>query len=384
MGSHAILSPSSASRWLNCTPSARLEAALPDTTSEAAQEGTLAHRLAELMLEKWYFAKTLDVSRYIVELCKVETDPMYNESMLEYITEYVDWVIDIYEGLKKQDKFAHIFFERKLNLTEYVPEGFGTGDIVIYANRALHLIDLKYGKGVSVSVVENKQMMLYGLGAMREFEFAYPIDNVHLYIYQPRMNNICDWEITADALVHWGTYVIKPAAIQAFNGEGAFYVGEWCGFCRAKSQCRAFAEKNLQLAKHEFAEPVLLTDDEIAAILTQAAQFKSWVNAVEEFAYEQAVNNGKHWNGFKVVAGRSNRTYGDTELVEAALMSHGLSAPEIYSFKLRGITEMEKRLGKTKFAEILGDFIEKPPGKPTLVPESDKRPELNSAKQDFL
>ena len=379
---HAILSPSGASRWLNCPPSARLEQTFPDSSGEAALEGTLAHELGETLLRLNLFPEpTLNGT-----LIKIQKDERFTPDMWDHASNYANYVIETFREAQAITKDAVIQIEANLNLTDYVPEGFGTGDAVIIADGTMDIIDLKYGKGVNVSCENNKQMMLYALGGLREFDYMYDIQNVRMTIYQPRMDNISTFEMSVKDLQEWAENVLKPIAKLAFEGKGEFKVGDHCRFCRAKAVCKANANENLELAKYDFAESVLLSDAEVADILSRASAFKSWLTSVEEMALTEAVEKGRNWPGFKLVEGRSNRVYVDEEKVALTLTREGFSEDEIYLKKLLGITAMEKAITKKTFENVLGGLIIKPQGKPTIVPENDKRPAWNSAesaKNDF-
>lgn len=382
--SHAILSPSSASRWLACTKSARLELQFPDNAGAAASEGTLAHAIGELILR--YKTKLIKKPAYLKELEALQADKQYEDAMLGHAEDYATFVLEHFAEAQSHTKDALLFLEQRLNLTDYVPEGFGTGDAVIIADTVMEIIDLKYGKGVPVSALNNKQMMLYALGAIREYDFAYDIQMVRMTIYQPRLDNFSTFEMKANDLKAWAVNELAPLAALAFAGEGEFLPGGHCRFCKARAVCKANADYNMELAVHEFKPGPLLTDEDIADILTRADQFTKWINAVEEHALFEAVNNGKQWPGHKLVEGRSNRTYTDENLVAQTLIKTGIDESHIYNKKLVGITAMEKFLGKADFNTYLAGLIMKPPGKPTLVAESDKRPPYNSneaAKLEF-
>ena len=381
---HALLSPSSASRWLACPPSARLESQFPDNSGAAASEGTLAHALGELLLR--YKIGEIKYVPFKRELEKIQSNSQYEAAMLDYMEDYATYVLEQYNGAKSHTIDALLFLEQKLDMSKFVPEGFGTGDVVIIANGTLSFIDLKYGKGVPVSATENKQMMLYALGALEEFGILFDIHTVSMTIYQPRLDSISTFEMLTDDLMDWAALILKPAAEQAFKGTGEFAPGEHCRFCKAKGACKANANFNLQLAKHDFKEGVLLSDADIADILDKSDLFTKWIAAVEEYALKSAVNDGKKWPGYKLVEGRSNRIYTDQEEVVKAVHKLGFNKEQIYTQKLIGLTDMEKLLTKHVFKETLGDYIIKPPGKPTLAPSFDKRPELqsaDSAKLDF-
>lgn len=381
---HALLSPSGASRWLACTPSARLEEQFPDRTNKAAKEGTLAHALGELMLRK--SINQITFSEFSKNLKKLESDPLYNNAMWADVGDYAEFVLECYATTKAHTKDALLEIEVKLDLTEYIPEGFGTGDAVIIADNTLDLIDMKYGKGVLINAKENKQMMLYALGALELYSSLYAINTVRMTIFQPRLENFSSYEISVADLYSWAETELKPKAALAFGGEGEYNPGEHCRFCRAKAVCKANADYQLQLAKNDFKNPDLLTDDAVSDILTRAASFENWLTSVKEYALNEAVNNNKHWPGYKLVEGRSNRIITDQDAAAGKLTELHYSEEQIWNKKLKGITDLERLLGKKEFSEQLDKWVIKPEGKPTLVPENDKRPELNSqqsAMNDF-
>ena len=354
---HAILSASGAHRWLNCPPSARLEAELPDEVSEYAAEGTKAHKIAEgILLDK------ID-----------EPAPDEMNEMFEYVSRYVEVV------LEKWIPGAQLYIEQRLDFSPWVPEGFGTGDAVIVSDDVLEIIDLKYGKGVQVSAENNPQLRLYALGAYNEFGTLYDFQTVRMTIVQPRLDHVSTEELTLDELLEWGEQ-IKPIAKQAYEGKGEFKAGDHCRFCKARRTCRARAEANLELAKYEFKKPELLSVEDVAEILAQAEELAAWAKDVKEYALTQAYRHGVKFPGWKVVEGRSTR-----KITDEAALAERLAAEDIDPYKkvLKGITELEKEMGRKRFAELAADLIEKPPGRPTLVPESDKRPEINSAILDF-
>lgn len=373
MSKHAILSASGAHRWMNCTPSARLELEFDDNSGEAAAEGTAAHALSEHKLRKALKMRS-----------KKPVSPYDSDEMDNYTDGYVEFVLEVIEQAKKVCSDPLILIEQRLDFSKYVPEGFGTGDCVIIADGTLHIIDFKYGQGVLVSAEDNPQMKLYALGALDLFDGIYDIEMVSMTIYQPRRENVSTSTVSKENLYQWAEEVLKPKAELAFNGDGNYCPGEWCQFCRAAVKCRARAEAKMKLATFEFALPPLLSDEEIADILSSIGDLTNWANEIIAYATDAAVNHGKKWPGFKVVEGRSNRKYKDEEAVAEAAKNAGYR--DIYKQSLITITEMEKLMGKSKFNEILGELVMKPPGKPTLVPVSDKRPEMNtsSAKNDFM
>lgn len=376
MAAHTLLSPSSASRWLACTPSARMEEMFPDRAGDAAAEGTLAHALGELLLRQ---AKgEITTRKYNSELKKITESDYYSPEMQELMEGYRDFVLSQWEEAKKITSDAELLLETKLDLREWVEDGFGTGDAQIIADRTLRIIDLKYGKGVTVSATDNKQMMLYALGAIREALIFYDIDRVRMTIYQPRTDNVSDAVMTVADLLDWAERELKPRAAMAYAGEGDLVPGDHCLFCKAKVRCRAYAEKQLEVAKYEFRAADLLTDAEISDVLDRSADLKNWLGKVEEYALTEAVDNGKHWPGYKLVEGRSVRMYRDQDEVVKKLVANGIPEAIIYERKLLGITKMEQAITKKTFGALLSDLVVKPQGKPTLVPATDKRPEWNS------
>ncbi len=302
--------------------------------------------------------------------------------MDNYTDGYVEYVLEVIEQAKQTCSDPLILIEQRLDFSKYVPDGFGTGDCVIIADGTLHIIDFKYGQGVLVSAEDNPQMKLYALGALDLFDGIYDIEMVSMTIYQPRRENISTSTVSKESLYRWAEEVLKPKAELAFAGDGNYCPGEWCQFCRAAVKCRARAEAKMKLATFEFALPPLLSDEEIAEILSSIGDLTRWTNEIIAYATDAAVNHGKKWPGFKVVEGRSNRKYKDEEAVAEAAKNAGYR--DIYKQSLITITEMEKLMGKTKFNEVLGGLIMKPPGKPTLVPVSDKRPEMNTSSAKMI
>lgn len=369
---HAVLSASSSHRWLNCNPSARLEEKFEDNETEAAAEGTAAHALCEHKLRK------------MLKLRSRKPTSKYDcDEMDEYTDGYVEFVSEQIAQAKQFCKDPLVLIEQKLDFSCYVPDGFGTGDCLVVADHLLHIIDFKYGMGVLVDAVENPQMMLYALGALRLFDSLYEIDTVSMSIYQPRRDNVSTWTISVAELNEWAENTLVPKAKLAFEGKGEFSPGTWCTFCKAAVKCRARAEAKLQLAKYEFAEPPLLSDEEIEDILGRVDDLTKWANEIVAYAQDAAINHGKTWSGFKLVESRTIRKYSDEEAVAQAASDAGYH--DIYKNSLIPITEMEKLMGKKTFAEVLGGLVVKPQGKPTLVPASDKRPAIvvTGAEQDF-
>lgn len=369
---HALLSASGAHRWLNCTPSARLESDEPESTSAAAEQGTAAHALAEHKLR-----------RALKQRSKRPVSTWIDDEMETLTDDYVAYVQEHISLARETCGDPQVLIEQRLDFSHVVPGGFGTGDCVIIAEPTLQIIDLKYGQGVLVEAERNPQLMLYALGALHTFGDLYDIERVAVTIYQPRRGNVDTWEISVTELEHWAEAEVKPKAELAAAGEGEFCLGSWCQFCKIAPTCRARAEANLALARLEFAPPAELSDSEIADVLARIPQLKTWAADVEAYALSQAVNQGVVFEGFKLVAGRSIRKYTSETDVAAAAEAAGYR--DIWDRKLITLTAMERLMGKPAFNEILGDLVTKPAGKPTLVPASDKRPALDlvSAATDF-
>lgn len=367
---HAILSASSSHRWLNCPPSAQLCAAEANKSSPYAQQGTDAHELCEYKVLK---SLGRDVSDPTENLDYFDTE------MDDCSDQYCSYVMEQYEEAKKLCSDPQVLVEQTLDFSRWVPMGFGTGDCLIVADKVLHIIDFKYGLGILVDANDNPQMMCYALGALDIYDGIYDIEEVKMTIFQPRRENISTCTMTKEALLVWADEVLKPTAELAIEGKGDFNAGDHCQFCAVKATCRKRAEHNLELARYDFEMPANLDETEIAAILPRIDDLTAWAADIKEYALQQALS-GVAYPGFKIVEGKSNRKYTDEEAVAFVVKDNGYDP---YEKKLLGITAMTSLLGKKKFEELLAGLIAKPPGKPTLVPESDKRPALNTAKDDF-
>lgn len=397
---HAILSPSAAHRWLNCTPSPRLEAEFPESTSEYAAEGTLAHSVCELLGRKKF--TIVKPSTHNTALRKLKKNPLWNDEMLTTAATYVERLLERHMSFENR---PYVVFEVRVDITDYVPEAFGTCDCVMIGGEELIITDYKHGKGVPVSAQDNPQMMLYALGALKLYRpvFGDAIKRVSMFIDQPRLNNYDSATMTVDALLAWGECTVKPRAGLAFAGLGNYNAGDWCRFCRAKAKCRARADNHTALEDFKDAALLptpenvaqaekdgmdglltapLLTDAEIGSLLTRAESLVSWYNDMKEYALNTCLAGGVI-PGWKAVEGRSTRAWTDQDAALAALQTAGVEDAIIYDRVPKTLAQLEKVIGKTRFEELVGGMVMKPPGKPTLAAESDKRPAYNGAAADF-
>ena len=370
MGNHALLSASSSHRWLNCPPSARLCEGYDDKGSDFAAEGTDAHSLCEYKLKEALGLPAEDPTENLT---------WYDSEMEDCANGYAAYVLELVEDAKKTCPDPVVLIEQRLDYSKYVEAGFGTGDCVIVADDTLNIVDYKHGRGVLVDATENPQMKLYALGALDLFDCLYDIRTVTMTIYQPRRANISVFTISTQDLLDWAEKILVPTAELAFNGDGEYHCGEWCQFCKAKADCRERARANLELARYEFRQPPLLTDEEVESILAQIDDLVSWAEDIKAYALQAAIS-GKHWSGYKLVEGRATRKYTDERAVAATVMAAGFDP---YEKKLLGITAMTSLLGKKTFNDLLSSLIAKPQGKPTLVPESDSRPAMTTIFDDF-
>lgn len=373
MAEHAILSASGAHRWLACTPSARLEMKFPPSSSAYAEEGTVAHAVAELTAR--YFLGELDEVAYENAIADFESNEYYNEEMRECATAYAEFVLQRFNEAKEVCEDPTVILETRLDFSKWVPGGFGTGDCVIIAEPILDVIDFKYGKGVRVEAEDNPQMQLYGLGAITEYGDLYNIETIRMTIFQPRLSGTMNSaEKSVKELLTWAQKVVKPKARLADKGEGEFAPSEeTCKFCRAKGQCRARTEMNLKLFD-ESPDPLLISLEEAGEILSKAGDIEGWLKDLRDLV-TKALTSGESVTGWKMVEGRSNRKFADEDKVVEAMKAAGYDEALLFERKLITLTKMEKDFGKKAVGEILKDLIVKPKGAPTLVPESDKRPE---------
>ena len=394
---HAILSPSAAHRWLHCTPAPRVEAEFPETTSEYAEEGRLAHSVCELAAKKKF--TVMNNRTYNSRLKKLKADPKWDDEMLSTAATYVEHLT---EHAMRFEHAPYVALEVQVDITDYAPEAFGTCDCVMIGGDELIITDYKHGKGVPVSAQDNPQMLLYALGALKLYRPIYGdmIRRVSTYIDQPRLGSYDGASMTVEELLAWGES-IKPKAAAAFIGTGEFAPGEWCRFCRAKAKCRARANQNTALEDFKDCIPLgrsipmqaeydatgfkpsnCLTDEEIGALLVRAEGLVAWYNDLKEYALAACLN-GKTIPGWKAVEGRSTRAWTDQDAALDALMAGGVEEAIIYDRVPKTLAQLEKVIGKQRFGELVGGMITKSPGKPALAAESDKRPAYNGAAADF-
>ena len=399
--SHALLSPSAAHRWLNCTMAPTYEQQFPDSSSSYAAEGTVAHAICEIYAKR-KFGRNINKSALTRELNKLKKSEYYSDEMLTTAEDYVEFLAE------KAMQFEHppyVVTEIKVDLEEYIPEGFGSCDCIMIGDGRLQIVDYKHGQGVEVDAKNNPQMMLYALGALKHFTAIYgnSIKVVAMSICQPRRSNLSDWEIFTDQLLSWGEY-IKPIAVSAFNGTGKYQPGEWCRFCKGRAVCKARADqfsalndfkdcvpqgkvspeiaKLPQEARAALGAPNILTDEQVGELLTIGAELVKWYSDLQDYAL-QAILDGKDIPGYKVVAGRSSRAFKDEAAALLALRDAGYDESVFLETKVRSLSAIEKAVGKKDFGVLMADYITKPLGKPTLVEESDKRAPYSTAASDF-
>ena len=379
---HAVLSASGASRWLACTPSARLEEQFPDSTSEYAKEGTLAHEVCELKVRK-NLIEQMPTRTYNTKLKKLKENELWQDEMDKSTDVYLEYIQELVHSYSCSPA---VMVEKKVDFSQYVPEGFGTADCIVIAEGTMHIIDFKYGKGVAVSAENNPQMKLYALGAYLEYSMLYPIEKIKMTIVQPRLENeASESEIFVAELMEWAENVVKPLAEKAYKGEGTYIAGNHCRFCRAKATCRERARMNLEASKFEMRAGALLSDTEVGEALKMAQDLAKWAEDLKEYALTESLK-GKIIPGWKAVEGRSVRAFKDTDLAIKTIVDSGIDEALLYERKQLTLAQIEKLLGAKQFKELVGELVEKAPGKPTLVLETDKRKKIVNritAEEDF-
>lgn len=380
---HALLSASSAKKWLNCPPSARLEDSLPDNTSESAEEGTLAHSMCELKLRKLFIEPSMTSRTFNRRLGKIKKHERYSPEMDKYTDVYVEYIQKLAYGFEAA---PYIAVEKELDYGAYAPEGFGTADCILISGTECYVIDFKYGKGVPVYAEDNSQMSLYALGVLSAYSMVYPIENITMVIVQPRLDNISEWRTTAEYLSLWGEKTVRPQAELAYKGEGEYCQGEWCdsGFCKAAAICRHRAERNMSLDQEyinpvtgQYDMPPIIDNQMVGSILGRAKNLAKWVKKLERYALDELVK-GNQIPGWKIVEGRSNREFTDVDLAYGALIDAGYKKELLYDRVPVPLTKVEKQISREDYDNILASYIRKPKGKPTLVPEGDSRPVYES------
>lgn len=378
---HAICSASGAHRWLHCPPSALLETKFPDTTSEAAKEGTLAHEICEAKLRNYFFTKEFSKRKLTNRLKKLSADPLYQKEMDVHTDAYTDFVKQAALCFEHQPS---VLIEQKLDLSSIIPDGFGTADCILIGGNVLHVIDFKYGKGVPVEAEGNPQMLIYAWGAYYRYSLLYPIDTIRVSIVQPRLDIFSTAEYELKYLRNFSDYVGHQAALAA-KGEGEFKAGDWCRFCRARKTCRARAEENVKLAGFTERKPPLITNTEAGEYLRMGKDVARWLSDLEDYALSECLA-GREVDGWKAVEGRSRRDWVDQEKAFAAIIAAGMPKEMLYETSPLSLAKIEKLMGKKDFSATVGNLVEKSPGKPTLVQESDKRPAISNqvtAKEAF-
>lgn len=375
---HALLGASSAHRWLACTPSVKWEQHFPEPkTSEAAEEGTLAHAVAEEHMRQLLAGKKVRTS------AKLKKNPLYRPVMEEHVATYTSHLMEIYNEVLQRTPDALMLLEERVDYSDWVPEGFGTSDAILIADDVMHIFDFKYGKGIPVDAEGNPQMRLYALGALAGFDGLYDIREVVTHIIQPRLDSITHEKLAASALMHWGEAFVKPRAQLAWEGKGTHEAGEHCRFCRCKNVCRFYAMKQLEMesiqldtSTNEPREPWELSNEEIAKVLLGVDELTRWAKSVKDYALEQALHHGEVFPGFKVVEGRANRIISKPDDALSLLEQAGWETQDIT--RLISLSDLEELVGKKALSELLGDLIVKPAGKPVLAKEDDKRPAISS------
>ena len=378
MSEHAKLSASGSDRWLSCPRSSAFEAQFPEPpTTKFSEQGTFAHAVAEQALSVYL---GLEVKHLPQELLHYDSP-----DLRAHVNTYVSFAVNLIEEARLKDLSTAVLLERRVNFSKWVPEGFGTCDLIVVTDGIAYVVDLKFGQGLRVDAQGNSQLRLYGVGTIEMFSHLYDFDQVITIIIQPRLGHISKESLSTKVLLAWAENEVAPKAKLAWAGEGEFVPGDHCRWCRGKAQCPARNESNLAIARHDFAEPASMSDFDIAEVLIKAQQLHAWVRDLEDFAYSQAIA-GRKWPGFKLIETRSSRKFTDVTAAAQVLIDAGISNDDIFERNLRSLTGLEAKLGRNKFAQLFGDLVVKTPGKPTLVPVEDKRPEfhpLAAAAADF-
>lgn len=371
---HAILSPSSAERWINCTPSALLAEEAGSKSSVYAEEGTLAHEIAEYALTKYLEGEYDPIIDDAVPLKNEHLEnPLFGVDMADYVRSYCEFVIGEGYEMQKHDGACQMFLERRVDITDFAPGSFGSVDVTLLSDKTIHIIDLKYGTGVRVSADMNEQMLMYALGTLKSSKSEH-IEKIRMTIAQVRLDHYDTFEVYKEDLLAWADEVLRPAAKMAIQGVGKQVIGSWCGFCPVKAQCRA--QRDAILADFdEKPDPLLLSDEEIVDLIGKIDTYKSWIESVNKYVYDRAIQ-GHKWEGYKLIAGRTSRVIKDEAKIRQALLNEFLE-DEVLNIKLKGIGDLEKLVGKKVFSARFGDAIESRPGAPKLVPESAKGVEYN-------
>lgn len=376
---HAVLSPSSSERWLNCTPSARLAEEAGSKTSEYSEEGTTAHELAEYALKSWIYGTFYPECDELPVPQEIASNKYYSEEMKEAISRYVDFVTGEFYEMQKGPlgDLVATYLEEKLDISKYAPDSFGSADVSLVSEQIVHIIDLKYGKGVKVPV-ESPQFKMYALGVLTKFGGP-KVKRVRMSVAQPRLNHYDTIEMGVSDLLEWAEEVLKPKSKLAYEGKGEQVVGSWCQFCPVKTMCRA-QRNEIMRDFEDHPDPLLMTDEEIVDMLSKIDRYKSWLESINQYAYSEAVK-GKKWNGYKLVEGRSARKIVDPDKVRDKLLNTYLE-DEVLNISLKGITDLEKLMGKKVFAAEFGKYVKSQPGAPKLVPDSHPGKDYDTA-SDF-
>lgn len=377
---HALLSASGSERWINCPASPRLEEAIPEETTSYAEEGTLAHEFAEIMLR--LDLKLMSMANYREKVEALRKHPLYYFEIEDEVMVYVNYCKAQFAEAKRVDKHARILIEEKLDLTEWIEDGFGTSDCIVISNLGIEVIDLKFGKGKQVYATENTQLKTYGLGAERVACRTTSFNKVTLTIVQPRLDHISSWSLSTKELTDWGDTVLKPKAVEAYHGDGAQVPGDWCQFCKVRPRCKALSALAMANVRRDFEEiddPKLINDEELLILYKNADFIMKFLSDVKALILKEALD-GKEWPGYKIVEGRSNRQITDEAKVREILEAELYEPEQFLNTKLKGLGDLEKLLKKAGFERLIGHLVVKPAGAPTLVTEDDKREPFGIAK----